>query len=132
MKPTTPKQIAVASAVPFDPQATPEQSKSAGDNAMLSLFERASSYFSLLSEASRLRIIQAICYQECSVQEVVEHTGLPQPNVSRHLALLHRSGVLSRRRAGTSVFYKVSDPTITEICRLVCVRMAGGLQEQGL
>ena len=132
MKPTTPKQIAVASAVPFDPQATPEQSKSAGDNAMLSLFERASSYFSLLSEPSRLRIIQAICYQECSVQEVVEHTGLPQTSVSRHLALLHRSGVLSRRRAGTSVFYKVSDPTITEICRLVCVRMAGGLQEQGL
>ena len=118
--------------MPFDPQATPEQSKSAGDSAMLSLFERASSYFALLSEPSRLRIIQAICYQECSVQEVVEHTGLPQPNVSRHLALLHRSGVLSRRRAGTSVFYKVSDPTITEICRLVCVRMARGLQEQGV
>ena len=132
MKPTTLQPSGEAPAVPFDPQATPEQSKSAGDSAMLSLFERASSYFALLSEPSRLRIIQAICYQECSVQEVVEHTGLPQPNVSRHLALLHRSGVLSRRRAGTSVFYKVSDPTITEICRLVCVRIAGGLQEQGV
>jgi hypothetical protein len=32
--------------------------------------------------------------------------------------------VLSRRREGTSVFYKVSDQTLTDLCRLVCVRMA--------
>lgn len=90
-----------------------------------SLLEKAASYFSLLSEPSRLRIIQAICHHERSVQEVVEHTGLPQPNVSRHLALLHRAGVLSRKRVGTSVFYKVSDPLLTEFCRMVCVRLAG-------
>jgi DNA-binding transcriptional ArsR family regulator len=90
-----------------------------------SLLEKAAGYFSLLSEPSRLRIIQAICHNERSVQEVVEHTGLPQPNVSRHLALLHRAGVLSRKRVGTSVFYKVSDPMLTEFCRMVCVRLAG-------
>lgn len=89
------------------------------------LLERAASYFSLLSEPSRLKIIRAICYREHSVQEVVERTGLPQPNVSRHLALLHRAGVLSRKRVGTSVFYKVSDPMLTEFCRMVCVRLAG-------
>lgn len=113
--------------LPFDPDFSPVLAREDGDTSLASVFEKASAYFSLLSEPSRLRIIQAICHRECSVQEVVEQTGLPQPNVSRHLALLHRSGVLSRRRAGTSVFYKVSDPTITELCRLVCVRMAGGL-----
>jgi DNA-binding transcriptional ArsR family regulator len=112
----------------FDPDGL-AVATAAQDPVLSSLFEKASAYFSLLSEPSRLRIIQAICYQECSVQEVVMKTGLPQPNVSRHLALLHRSGVLSRRRVGTSVFYKVSDSTLTEICRLVCVRMAGGIQE---
>lgn len=91
---------------------------------MLQVFEKAAEYFSLLCEPSRLRIIQAICYEEKSVQDVVDHTGLPQPNVSRHLALLHRSGVLSRRRSGTSVYYRVNDPTITELCRLVCVRIS--------
>lgn len=112
--------------LPFDPDFSSGLALEDGDSSLASMFEKASAYFSLLSEPSRLRIIQAICYRECSVQEVVEQTGLPQPNVSRHLALLHRSGVLSRRRSGTSVFYKVSDPTITELCRLVCVRMAGG------
>lgn len=111
---------------PFDPDRAAMPPMGADDPALTAVFEKASAYFSLLSEPSRLRIIQAICHDECSVQEVVEQTGLPQPNVSRHLALLHRSGVLSRRRAGTSVFYKVSDSTLTDLCRLVCVRMAGG------
>ncbi len=111
----------------FDPGPGP-----ALDAAQLSrLLERASAYFSLLSEPTRLRILRAVCYEELSVQQVVERTGLPQPNVSRHLALLNRSGVLSRRRAGTSVFYAVSDPTIVELCRLVCVRLAIGLTEKG-
>ncbi len=106
----------------FDAVAAPAAEQRTGD--LLAVFEKAAEYFSLLSEPSRLRIIQAICFDERSVQEVVDCTGLPQPNVSRHLALLHRSGVLSRRRSGTSVFYRVSDPTITELCRLVCVRMS--------
>jgi DNA-binding transcriptional ArsR family regulator len=111
----------------FDPGPGP-----ALDAAQLSrLLERASAYFSLLSEPSRLRILRAVCYEELSVQQVVERTGLPQPNVSRHLTLLNRSGVLSRRRVGTSVFYAVSDPTIVELCRLVCVRLAIGLAEKG-
>jgi DNA-binding transcriptional ArsR family regulator len=58
---------------------------------------------------------------------VVALTDLPQPNVSRHLSLLYRAGVLNRRREGTFVFYRISDPMITDLCRSVCVRLAGGL-----
>ena len=107
----------------FDPGQALADIQASNAEAIDGLFEKASAYFALLSEASRLRILQTICYQERSVQEVVVQTGLPQPNVSRHLSLLHRSGVLSRRRVGTSVFYKVSDQTLTDLCRLVCARM---------
>ncbi|MEY4083085.1 MAG: hypothetical protein RL483_454 [Pseudomonadota bacterium] len=88
------------------------------------IFDRAAQYFSLLSEPARLRIIQAVCTDERSVQDVVDLTSLPQPNVSRHLSMLYRAGVLSRRREGTFVFYKISDPMITDLCRSVCVRLA--------
>jgi len=91
------------------------------------IFERAAQYFALLSEPARLRIIQAVCTEERSVQEVVTITSLPQPNVSRHLSLLYRAGVLNRRRDGTFVYYKISDPMITELCRSVCVRLAGSI-----
>ncbi|MEY2777791.1 MAG: hypothetical protein RLY30_1889 [Pseudomonadota bacterium] len=89
------------------------------------IFDRAAQYFALLSEPARLRIIQAVCSEERSVQDVVALTELPQPNVSRHLSLLYRAGVLSRRREGTFVFYRISDPLLTDLCRSVCVRLAG-------
>lgn len=92
------------------------------------IFERAAQYFALLSEPARLRIIQAVCTEERSVQEVVETTGLPQPNASRHLTMLYRAGVLSRRRRGTFVYYKVSDALLIDLCRSVCVRLAGAME----
>ncbi|MFZ9315247.1 MAG: ArsR/SmtB family transcription factor [Burkholderiaceae bacterium] len=92
------------------------------------IFERAAQYFALLSEPARLRIVQAVCSQERSVQDVVAITGLPQPNASRHLTMLYRAGVLSRRRQGTFVFYKVCDTLLTDLCRSVCVRLAGALE----
>lgn len=88
------------------------------------ILERAAGYFSLFAEPVRLRILQVICDKECSVQEVVGQTRLPQPNVSRHLSLLFKAGVLSRRREGTFVFYKVSDSLVTQLCRTVCVHLA--------
>ncbi len=88
------------------------------------ILERASRYFSLLSEPARLRILQVVCDTECSVQEIVGKTSLPQPNVSRHLSILFNAGVLSRRREGTFVFYKVSDPLVTQLCRTVCGHLA--------
>ncbi len=105
-------------------------SAAADHDELGAVFDQAPQYFALLSEPARLRIIQAVCVDERSVQEVVEATQLPQPNVSRHLSLLHRAGVLARRRSGTFVYYRISDPMLTELCRTVCVRLAGEAPEQ--
>lgn len=88
------------------------------------VFESAAEYFSLLSEPSRLKIMHCLCDRERSVNEVVEASGLNQANVSRHLSLLYRAGVLGRRREGSQVFYRLTDPDFTELCRTVCVRIA--------
>ena len=102
----------------YEPWVSPDQAE------VHFILERASRYFSLLAEPARLRILQAVCDKECSDQEIVGQTSLPQPNVSRHLSLLFNAGVLSRRRDGTFVFYKVSDPLVTQLCRTVCVHLA--------
>lgn len=117
-------------ALSFEPvPAAPEMgilNMDAHDRDELSfIFDRAAQYFALLSEPARLRIIQAVCGEERSVQDVVALTELPQPNVSRHLSLLYRAGVLSRRREGTFVFYRISDPLLADLCRAVCLRLAG-------
>ena len=88
------------------------------------VFAAVARYFGLLSEPMRLRILHAICQSEQSVSAIVEATGATQTNVSRHLALLHNAGVVSRRRAGSTVYYGVADPEFVSICRSVCVQIA--------
>jgi DNA-binding transcriptional ArsR family regulator len=87
-------------------------------------FEACASYFGVLSEPMRLRILRSICEQEKSVSEIIEDTGATQTNISRHLNLMHRSGVLARRRDGNQIFYRVADAAMVEICRSVCRRIS--------
>jgi DNA-binding transcriptional ArsR family regulator len=51
---------------------------------------------------------------------VVEETGRGQANVSKHLKLLADAGLVARRKEGLQVFYRVHDPLVEKLCRLVC------------
>jgi DNA-binding transcriptional ArsR family regulator len=93
------------------------------------LFERVSGYFSLLSEPTRLKILNAICDGERSVGEIVERTGASQTNVSRHLNMMYGRGVLSRRREGSMTYYAIADQNVITLCRTVCVQVAGQADE---
>lgn len=92
------------------------------------VFDAVARYFSLLAEPTRLKILHAICDQERSVSAVVAATGATQTNVSRHLSLMHQAGVVSRRRDGSTVYYKVVDPEFGDMCRNVCVRIASRME----
>lgn len=88
------------------------------------VFELVARYFLVLSEPARLRILHAICQEERSVGQIVEETELSQSNASRHLNMMYQAGVLKRRRDGPQVFYSVTDATLTDVCRAVCVRVS--------
>ena len=94
------------------------------------VFAVVARYFGLLSEPTRLKILHAICQAERSVTAIVAATGATQTNVSRHLALMHQAGVVSRRRDGSCVYYRVADPEFVEICRSVCVQIASRIDDQ--
>ena len=89
------------------------------------VFAAVARHFGLLSEPTRLKILNTICREERSVTMIVAATGATQTNVSRHLALLRAAGVVSRRRDGNTVYYRVNDPEFMDICRNVCVQIAG-------
>jgi DNA-binding transcriptional ArsR family regulator len=93
-------------------------------------FDAVAVYFNALSEPMRLRIIYAVCEQEKPVSQIVEEIGASQTNVSRHLNLMHRTGVLARRKEGNQVYYRVADPAMVDICRSVCVRIAAQLDQK--
>jgi DNA-binding transcriptional ArsR family regulator len=62
-----------------------------------------------LSDESRLGILAELRGGERRVSELVERTGLSQPNVSKHLACLWSCGLVARERSGREVFYRSID-----------------------
>ncbi len=96
------------------------------------VFEKVSGYFSLLAEPTRLKILHALCDGEKPVNAVVETVKTSQANVSRHLNAMYRSGVLSRRKEGNLVLYMIADPSVVELCRTVCVQVAGQMEDTAL
>ena len=94
---------------------------------MEAIFKEVSSFFAVLAEPSRLRIMYALCEGEKSVSEVIEHSKSSQANVSRHLGTLHEAGILARRKVGTTVYYSICDEATLEICQRVCGRVMNGL-----
>lgn len=81
--------------------------------------EEVAALFKVLGEPMRLRILQAVCKEPRSVNEIVEATGSTQANVSKHLALLAAAGILRREKDGQRVFYGVREPLVVRLCELV-------------
>lgn len=87
-------------------------------------------YFSALAEPTRLRILNTLREQEQNVGELAEKCACSQANVSRHLSTLAKHGLVVREGRGTSVYYKIADPSIYALCDLVCGNVARQLESQ--
>jgi DNA-binding transcriptional ArsR family regulator len=71
--------------------------------------DRASRSLKAMSHPLRLKILCTLGGQEISVQEIVEHVGTSQSNISQHLAILRDKGILASRKDANRVYYRVSD-----------------------
>ena len=89
------------------------------------VFERAAELFGLLSTPIRLRIISELCNCEKNVGQLLNTIEVAQPNMSQHLNMLYRAGVVATRRQGAQVFYRIADESVALVCRAVCTQVAG-------
>jgi len=77
--------------------------------------ELAAEVFSLLSDATRIRIILALRGGELPVGELAERVGKSPTAVSQHLAKLRWGKVVGTRQEGTRVFYSLIDEHAREL-----------------
>ena len=77
-------------------------------------------YFQALSEPTRLKILNLLRQGERNVGELAQLCGFTAANISRHLALLTKHGLVARESRGTSVYYRIADESIYALCDLVC------------
>jgi DNA-binding transcriptional ArsR family regulator len=74
----------------------------------------------------RITLLDARRDHEATVQELQEATGASQQNVSKHLGLLLRSGIVARRKEGNFSIYSIADEAVFALCEEGC----GGLHRQ--
>jgi DNA-binding transcriptional ArsR family regulator len=89
----------------------------------LAQVEAVARLFGVLSEPSRLVLLQALHDRPRTVSELVEACDMKQANVSKHLAVLHDHNLVKRKREGVCVRYQIADPMIFSLCNLVCGKM---------
>ncbi len=77
---------------------------------MTSAGDELQKVFKTLSDPTRLRILRLLESEELVVQELMEVLGMAQSRVSRHLAILREASLVSDRRDGTYVFYRLAPP----------------------
>jgi len=70
------------------------------------------------ADPSRLSILQALRDSERTVSELVQSTGLTQPNVSNHLSCLRDCGLVSLRQQGRFAYYSLSDDRVAQLLSL--------------
>ena len=80
--------------------------------------ELVGKYFRALGDPTRLRILERLDEGEASVGDLVDRLGLPQPQVSKHLACLRWCGFVVTRREHRSVHYSVADSRVSEVLTL--------------
>lgn len=76
--------------------------------------------FGILSDPMRIRLLHSLYDGEKNVNTLVKASGATQTTVSRQLQALADAGILSRRKDGAKAFYSICDPTIFDLCELVC------------
>ncbi|MBH1958008.1 ArsR/SmtB family transcription factor [Polaromonas sp.] len=86
-------------------------------------------YFQALSEPTRLQILNLLRQQERNVGELAQLCGFTAANISRHLSMLTKHGLVARESRGTSAYYRIADESVYELCDLVCGKIARQLQQ---
>ncbi len=83
------------------------------------IFDMQADVCKTIANPKRLEIIHSLKDGEKTVTELVEILGVPKANVSQHLAVMRTKGVLSNRRDGVNIFYRISNPKVVQACSLM-------------
>ncbi len=86
--------------------------------------------FKALAEPTRLRILGILCERAAGGQELLAAVATSQANLSKHLSALIAVGFVGRRREGVSATYFLADPTVRQLCDLVCRQLKLDLERK--
>jgi DNA-binding transcriptional ArsR family regulator len=82
-----------------------------------------------LADPKRLCVVELLAAGERSVTELSREASCQVPNMSQHLAVLRAAGLVTSRRHGSAVYYRLADLRVLEAYRMI-QSLAGPAAEQ--
>ncbi len=88
-------------------------------NFDMTIYELQAEISKTLAHPIRLAILHTLKDGERTVNDLTETLGASQSNISQHLALLRKAQIVQTRKAGATVYYRLSSPKISQACNMV-------------
>ena len=85
----------------------------------MSIYELQAEISKTLAHPLRIAIIHFLRAGEKTVNELTEKLGASQSNISQHLAIMRQRQIVKTRKEGSTVFYRVASPKISQACDMV-------------
>ena len=95
------------------------------------IFELQASICQTMANAKRLEIINTLGERELAVGELADKMDVKISNLSQHLSIMKNKGILTSRRDGVHIYYRISNPKVIKACCLMKEVMTELLEAQG-
>lgn len=87
-------------------------------------------FFKTLGHSARIRVLELLSQRERAVGEMLPEVGIETANLSQHLAVLRRVGLVATRKEGSAVVYSLTSPEVAELLRMARQILTGVLSGQ--
>jgi ArsR family transcriptional regulator len=100
-------------------------------NADMEIYRMQAEIARVLGNPVRLRILNLVGDREVSYGALLDDLGVSKGNLSQHLAILRKAGVVTVRREGVHVHYRLTFPEIKHLCSAMRDILVKHLNESG-
>ena len=94
------------------------------------LYQLNAEFFKTLGHPARIRVLELLSEREHAVAEMLPKVGSAPAHLSQQLAVLRRAGLVSTRKAGSTVFYSLTSPHLAELLTVARRILTGVLSGQ--
>lgn len=85
------------------------------DETSRPLYQAKAEFFKTLGHPARIRVLELLSERERAVGEMLPEVGVEATNLSQHLSVLRRAGLVAFRKEGSTVFYSLTSPQVAEL-----------------
>lgn len=94
------------------------------------LYQLKAEFFRSLGHSARIRVLELLSERDHTVAEMLPKISIEAANLSQHLAILRRNGLVTTRKEGVNVIYSLISPHVTELLGVARMILAGMLSGQ--